>query len=142
MNKFIAVFKKIGNGIKNVYKFITDWRYRRDVMDEHWNWKSKLLVILMIPVLLFTMVMFIERDSYPRQVKEKDSTGKVVMVTTGTPTWKLWYGCFMEDWDVGRETEFSIITGSCVIDSGRKDENGAVVWQKVERDVAAGDFSQ
>lgn len=138
MNKVIEMFKKIGRGFKNVYMFATDWKFRDSVIETYWTWKQKLLAVFLIPTIIFIGLMSIERDKQAVQVKDK--TGKITTEMVGTSTWGMWYDCWMEEWDVERTTEFSIITGSCVIDSGRKDAEGQIIWSKVERDVAAGEF--
>lgn len=133
--KFI---KKCGRGIRNTVTFATDWKYRHDVLEEHWNWKTKLLTIVLVPAIIFGGLMSIERDK--QAVKVKDKTGQIKTEMVGTSTWGMWYDCMMEQIDVGRETNFSIITGSCVIDSGKTDADGNVVWVKVKNDIASGDF--
>jgi hypothetical protein len=134
MDKIIAVIKKFGRGIKNTYSFASDWRYRHEVMEKYWNWKSKSLVVLLVPSLIVCGVMSIDRDVKP--VPQKDGTTKMV----GKSSWGMLYDCVAEEWDVERDTQFSILTGSCTIDSGRKDSGGNVIWSKVDRDIAAGDM--
>lgn len=126
--------KKCGRGLKNCYKFCSDWNYRDGVIDTHWNWKMKLLTAVLVPAVIFCGAMSYERD----KVAVNQKNGSTQMV--GTSSWKLLYDCVAEEWDVGRETNFSILTGSCVIDSGKKEADGTIVWVKVARDIASGDF--
>lgn len=113
--------KSVWNGIKNVYRFGTDWRYRTKVIENHWNWKTKILAYFVLPVVLVVMVFH-----QPIWAKTKKRSYQ-------------FYQCVMEDWDTGRETEFNLISGNCVIDSGRKDATGQVIWQQVKRDMVAGE---
>ena len=105
--------------LKNLWKFITDWHYRHEMIEEHWNWKSKILVAITLFLIVF---------------------GLALKVNYFNERWVGYKQCFGEEWDTGRDTKFGFIFNSCVIDSGKRDADGEVVWQKVKRDIAVGDF--
>lgn len=45
-----------------------------------------------------------------------------------------WWSCFGNQVELGRKTEFSFFFNSCVIDSGRVDTRGNVIWVRAEND--------
>lgn len=83
-------------------------------LNSYWNWKTKTFVYVILPLVVIMTLLIQWRGAH-------------------------FYDCVMEEYDVGRETQFALITGSCVIDSGRRTEAGEPIWVKVQRDVAIGD---
>lgn len=45
-----------------------------------------------------------------------------------------WWSCFGNQVELGRKTEFSFFFNSCVIDSGRIDSKGNIIWVRAEND--------
>lgn len=105
--------------LKAVFKFVNDWHYRDEIIEKYWNWKSKIIVVLLTLVVAFNLLTKIDYFGH---------------------RWIGYKQCFGEEWDTGRDTKFGFIFNSCVIDSGKRDGDGEVVWQKVKRDLAVGDF--
>lgn len=98
--------------LKNIWNFINDWHYRHEVIEAYWNWKTKIgLVVLVIASIMFAL--FVYRAP------------------------QLW-DCMGEQWEVGRETKYGFIFDTCVIDSGKRDADGGVIWVKTKRDIAIG----
>ena len=126
MNKLLNAVFAIGRAIKwvalgivsivvGIYKFATDYCYRNDFIIKYWTFKTKMVVYILIPLIIITGIAIKVRGP------------------------QLW-DCVWEQIDVGRDTEFSFVTGSCVIDTGKVDDAGEVIWNKVNRDVPVGDF--
>lgn len=113
MDKFV-------NFVKAVAAFATDWKYRHDFIEKHWNWKSKTIVAVLVIIFAFNQLIKI------------DYLGV---------RWATYKGCWGEEWDTGRDTKHGFIFNTCVIDSGKRTDDGAVVWQKVQRDFAVGEFN-
>lgn len=84
------------------------------------TWKKKVLLGCVLFTVGFSTVMIKTRDNDKR-------------------TYKNWWACVGDQWELGRETNYSIIFNSCVIDSGRKDANGEVIWVKAGNDRGLGD---
>lgn len=107
------------NVLKNILKFITDWHYRHEVIEKRWTFKAKFITVILALVVAFSLV---------------------IKINYFGERWIGYKQCFGEEWDTGRDTKFGFIFNSCVIDSGKRDADGEVVWQKVKRDIAVGDF--
>lgn len=99
--------------LKVIWKFVSDWHYRHEVIEEYWNWKTKVGLVLMIVAIALTSLFFYRAP-------------------------QLW-DCMGEQWEVGRETKYGFIFDTCVIDSGKRDSSDAIIWVKTKRDIAIGD---
>lgn len=126
MNKLLNFVFAIGRIIKwlvlgfvsvvvGTFKYCTDFRYRNEFIRNHWNSKTKFVLYVLLPLII------------------------VMGVATKLRGQLLW-DCVWEEIDVGRDTQFSLVTGSCTIDTGKIDDSGNVIWNKVSRDVPVGDF--
>lgn len=101
--------------LQKIIGFIRDKDYREDTIEEYWNWKAKLaLLCATIVAIMIGMVVW-----------------------RAQPLWK----CIGEEWDMGRDTKYGFVFNTCVIDSGRLDKDGNIIWTKVNLDAAPGDMA-
>lgn len=106
------------NVLKALWAFASDWKYRHYFIEKYWRWKAKTVCFILVILVVFSQVVKIDYF--------------------GT-RWNTFKGCVGEEWDTGRDTKFGFMFNSCVIDSGKRDSNDEIVWQKVGRDFNVGD---